>query len=104
MIFPGDVESLSLVNAEILDSRVDVLVAEEKLGSAQVARLTVDVGRLRSPQAVPGVAPRVHPGSRHPLFHETAELLDAERFVRIALDGREQEVRAVLVGGGDPTP
>lgn len=56
------------------------------------------------PQAVTGVASSVHSGSRDPLFHEAAELLDAEGLIRIALDGREKEVRTVLVGSGNPAP
>lgn len=104
MVFSGNIERLFPVDAEILNGRVDILVAEEELGRTQVARLTVDVGRLSSSQAMPGVAPRVHPRSGDPLFYEAAKLLNAEGLVRVALDGREQEIRTVLVGSGDPTP
>ena len=102
MILSRDLKGISLVDAEIAHSVLDVLVPEKELRGAQIAGFPVDISRLGASKRVGRVVRRIKPRTRNPFLHETPELLNADRTILAACKAGKEPRRAYFVRGDDP--
>src|SRR5260370_24029962 len=86
----GDAERVIDLDAEIADRAFELRVPEEKLNRPQVARLLVDLGRLRSPHRMRAVGGAVEPGTLDPGMDDPRIL--PGRQVRLRPEAAREEV------------
>jgi len=83
------------LNAEIPHCAFDLGMPEQELDSPEIARPSIDQGRLCASQRMRAKQPRVQPDASYPIRYEARILAGGHGGVRTA---REQELAGLLVG------